>query len=537
MNSLVFACVAFVVLWLGYAFYGRRFEKFLGVDPSRPTPAHTRFDGVDYVPAKHWLVLFGHHFASIAGAGPVIGPAIAVLYWGWGPAVLFVLVGTIFIGGIHDFGSLFISMRNDGLSMADVAEKLISRRARLIFSWFVLLALVVVVAVFVYFCADTFVVEPKIVLPSLGLIPVALLVGLLIYTMRVNLAVSTVVGLALLAGLVVAGQFFPVTIPGAHALAAWSIILLAYCFFASVLPVNFLLQPRDYLSSYLLFFGLIVGILGIVTARPDFTTPAFVKWSTAEGDLWPMLFVTIACGAISGFHALVAGGTSSKQIANERDARRVGYGGMVVEAAVAVIAIVAIGAGFTGMPAMREASLKGGPVNAFGDGYGYLCRFITGKYGKFLAIILLNSFILTTLDTATRIARYILQELFGTLDRYLATLFIIIAGGWIALSGEWKKIWPIFGSANQLVAALVLIVVASWLLCQKKHIKFVFIPAVFMLLTSIGALGAQLGNVIAYGDFFLTVIDIALVILAIAMVLEVYGWTRRCKIAAAAVRG
>jgi carbon starvation protein len=514
VNSLVFTALSVGILSIGYAFYGGRFAKFLGVDPARPTPAHTKFDGIDYVPAKHWLVIFGHHFASIAGAGPIIGPTIAVIFWGWGPAVLFVLFGTIFIGGIHDFGSLFISIRNDGVSVANVAEKLISRRARHIFSWFVLLALVVVVAVFVYFCADTFVVEPKIVLPSLGLIPVAVLTGAMIYVLRVNLAISTIAGLALLVSLIFLGQVLPVDIPGSGGMTVWIIVLLVYCFFASVLPVNILLQPRDYLSSYLLFFGVIVGLLGVITARPNFTTSAFIKWSTKEGSLWPMLFVTIACGAISGFHALVAGGTTAKQIANERDAKRVGYGAMVVESLVAVIAIVAIGAGFSGMPALQAAVSKGGPVNAFGDGFGYLTRFILGKYGKFIAIILLNSFILTTLDTATRIARYILQELFGRLDRFLATMLIILAGGW----------------ANQLVAALTLIVITSWLLCQKKHVKYVFIPALFMLVTSVGALGAQLGTFIANGDLFLMAVDVALSILAVGLILEVYGWMRRCKI-------
>ncbi len=529
MNSLIFTAISIFVLWLGYAFYGGRFEKFLGVDPDRPTPAHTKFDGVDYVPAKHWLILFGHHFSSIAGAGPVIGPVIAVSLWGWGPTALFVILGTIFIGGIHDLGAFFISIRNDGYSIADVAEKLISKRARLIFSWFVLLSLVVVVAVFVYFCADTFVVEPKIVLPSLGLIPIAVLVGMMIYVWRVNLAVSTVVGLLLLVAMIFLGQALPIDIPGGNDMLVWTIVLLLYCFIASVLPVNLLLQPRDYLSSYLLFFGVIAGVLGVITARPDFTLPPFVKWDSPEGGLWPALFVTVACGAISGFHALVSGGTSSKQIANERDARRIGYGAMVLEAVVAVIAIVAVGSSFGSIQSLAGAISKGGPVNVFGDGYGYLTRFVLGKYGKFIAIILLNAFILTTLDTATRIARYILQELFNKLDRYLATILIVLAGGWVALSGEWKKIWPIFGAANQLVAALTFIVITSWLLSNKKHVKYTFIPAIFMLATSVGALGWQLGKFVAEREFFLIAVDIGLMILALAMILEVLDWAVRKK--------
>lgn len=527
MNSLSFFIISTVLLLFGYRFYGTAFERFLKIDPSRPTPAHTKYDGVDYVPAKHWLVLFGHHFSSIAGAGPVIGPVIAVSLWGWGPALFFVILGTIFIGGVHDMGALLMSIRYNGSSVADISEEMVSKKARLIFSWFVLLALIVVVSVFVYFCSQTFVVEPKIVLPSLGLIPVAVLTGILIYNLRVRLAISTIIGLSLLVILIFLGQAFPVVLPKGYELLIWTALLLIYCFFASVLPVNILLQPRDYLSSYLLFFGIAIGFLGIITSRPFFSTPAFVGWHTEEGGVWPMLFVTIACGAISGFHSLVSAGTTSKQIASERDVKRVGYGAMVVEALVAVIAIIAVAGGFTNLSEFKASLSKGGPVNAFGNGFGYLTRFVLGGFGGLVAMLLLNSFILTTLDTATRIARYILQELFSTLDRYLATALIVLAGGWIALTGEWKKIWPIFGAANQLVAALALIVISSWLLSQKKHVKYTLMPAVFMLITTIGALGWQFGKFVREGDWFLVIIDMALVTLALSMILEVRNWTQR----------
>ncbi len=496
----------------------------MGVDPSRPTPAHTKFDGVDYVPAKHWLVLFGHHFSSIAGAGPVIGPVIAVSLWGWAPTTLFVLLGTIFIGGIHDIGALMVSVRNGGKSIADISEETVSRRARLIFSSFVLLALVVVVAVFVYFCTETFIVEPKVVLPSLGLIPVAVLVGILVYKLRVSLAISTVIGLSMLTALIFLGQAFPVVMPKGQEMLIWVAVLLVYCFFASVLPVNILLQPRDYLSSYLLFFGIAAGFIGIVTSRPDFTTPAYIGWDSSEGLLWPMLFVTVACGAISGFHSLVSAGTTSKQITSEGDIKRIGYGAMVVEAIVAVIAIAAVAGGFKSFSHLNASLAKGGPVSAFGEGYGYITRFVFGKYGAFIAIILLNSFILTTLDTATRIARYILQELFIKVDRYLATAVIVLAGGWLALTGEWKTIWPIFGAANQLIAALTLVVISSWLLSQKKHAKFTLIPAIFMLVTTIGALGWQFGKFYRDKNWFLVGVDIVLVALAFAMMVEVRKW-------------
>lgn len=529
MNSLLFFIIASILLWAGYRFYASGFERFLGIDYSRPTPAHVKQDGMDYIPAKHWLVLFGHHFSAIAGAGPIIGPVIAVTFWGWGPAALFVILGSIFIGGIHDFGSLFLSMRHDGSSIAEISEKILSRTARLIFSWFVLLALIVIIAVFVYFCSQTFIIEPKIVLPSLGLIPVAMIVGFMMYRMRVNVAISTVLGISAMVALVFAGLAFPITAPKGAEMIVWAVILLAYCVFASVLPVNILLQPRDYIASYMLFFGIAAGALGIITARPNFTTPAYISWNTKEGYLWPMLFVTIACGAISGFHSLVAGGTTSKQISSERDAKRIGFGAMVVEAVVAIIAIIAVASGFKNIDFLKAAVAKVGPVNSYGDGFGNLTRFVLGPYGAFIAVITLNAFILTTLDAATRIARYIAQELFKGMDRYTATVLIVITSGWVGLSGSWQKIWPIFGSANQLIAALTLIVLSSYFLINRKTIMYTFIPAVFMLITTMCSLFIQLAAYIKGKDMFLMFIDIVLMVLAFALIIDVYTCVKRLK--------
>ncbi len=532
MNSLTFLIISSILLWCGYRFYGAAFGKFLGVDASRPTPAHTKYDGVDYVPVKHWMVLFGHHFSAIAGAGPIVGPVIAVTFWGWGPATLFVILGSILVGGVHDFGALFLSVRYGGTSISEISERILSRTARLIFSWFVLLALIVVVAVFVYLCSQTFVIEPKIVLPSLGLIPVALAFGIMVYHMRVNIALATILGLAALVSLVFAGLLLPIVISKGVAMAVWIIVLLAYCAVASVLPVNILLQPRDYLASYMLFFGIIVGFLGVFTAHPSFTAPFYVSWKTQEGYLWPMLFVTVACGAISGFHSLIAAGTSSKQISSERDLKRIGFGAMIVEAVVAVIAIAAVAGGFKDFSSMTETVTKSGPIEAYGKGFGYLTRFILGNYGGFIAIITLNAFILTTLDAATRITRYILQEIFKGIDRYTATIIIVVVSGWVAFSGSWQKIWPIFGSANQLIAALTLIVLSSWCLVQKKHIRFTFIPAVFMLITTLASLFLQLVLYIKEKNLFLLFIDIVLITLAVAMVVDVYVCVRRLKVKA-----
>ena len=377
------------------------------MDSRQPTPAVSKQDGIDYVPARNWLVLFGHHFSSIAGAGPIIGPIIACIVWGWLPALVWVIAGTLFIGGTHDFGSLMCSVRQGGSSVADIANEVISRRSKILFSIFVRLALILVIAVFAYLCADTFVKEPRIVLPSLGLIPVDIMIGFLLYNMRAPGVPTTILGLGLLTALIVWGNYLPIRLPSGG-LSIWILVLLGYCFIASVTPVHILLQPRDYLSSFLFFAGVAFGYLGLLIAHPAITQPAYVGFAAKEGGIWPMMCVTIACGAISGFHALIASGTTSKQLANECFARRIGYGGMVAEGVVAVMAILAVCAGLKGSNAallLKEI----GPINSFSKGYGEITKGILGGYGGFIAVTILNAFILTTLDTATRICRYLTE--------------------------------------------------------------------------------------------------------------------------------
>ena len=517
MNSLIIAVIAIILFFWAYRFYSRRLERLWQIDPKRSTPAFSKYDSVDYIPAKNWLVLFGHHFASIAGAGPIIGPVIAVMLWGWLPALLWVVLGTIFIGGVHDFGSLITSVREGGSSVADIARHVISQRAKILFSLFVWLALILVIAVFAYLCADTFVKEPKIVLPSLGLIPVAILVGYLLYHFKVNTVLTTILGLASLVGLIFLGNVFPVNIT----LTVWLLVLFIYCYFASVLPVNILLQPRDYLSSFLLFFGLGAGYLGLLFSHPKITLPHFIRFNTTEGYLWPALFVTIACGAVSGFHSLIASGTSSKQIANERDAKRVGYGAMVAEGLVAVMVIIATAILFNPGEDFGAILKNTGPIGIFGKGYGLMTRNILGSYGAFIAVTILNAFILTTLDTATRISRYLTAELFGIKNRYLATMLIVILSAALAFSGKWNKIWPAFGASNQLVAALALFVLSCWLLSKNKSARFTLLPAFFMLITTVLALVLQAVRYFIHKDIVLLLIAIGLILLSGFMCWEV----------------
>jgi carbon starvation protein len=285
--------------------------------------------------------------------------------------------------------------------------------------------------------------------------------------------------------------------------------------------VNILLQPRDYLSSFLLFFGVGVGYIGLVLAHPNVSLPYYNKWSASEGYLWPMLFVTVACGAVSGFHALIASGTSSKQIANERHARRIGYGGMVAEGLVAVLAIIATAILFRRGEDFGAALKSTSPIGIFGKGYGVITKGILGDYGPFIAITILNAFILTTLDTATRISRYLSEELFKIKNRYLSTLIIIILSAALAFSGKWQKIWPVFGASNQLVAALALFVLSCWLLSKNKSAKFTLWAAFFMLVTTVAALVYQVIRYFINKEIVLLMVSILLIVLAGFMVSEV----------------
>jgi len=426
-----------------------------------------------------------------------------------------VVLGTIFIGGIHDFCSLIISVRHKGTSIADIAEETVSKNAKIVFLSFVWLTLILIISVFVHICAKTLVVKPEIVLPSLGLIPVAIAVGILLYNFKFNQILATLFGLGALAFLIFLGNRFPITLPG-NAIVIWSVILLVYSFIASITPVQLLLQPRDYLSAFLLFFGLLCGYLGIIITRPSIQYPFFCGFNAKEGGLlWPVLFVTVACGAISGFHSLVASGTTSKQLASEKHAKRIGYGGMVAEGLLAALALLVIAVTFTSKAELSfVVNSSIGPVGAFGKAYGNVTKVILGPFAGLFAIMILNAFILTTLDTATRIGRYLTQELFKVKNKILATLVVIALAGWLGLSGEWNQIWPVFGSANQLIAALTLIVISSWLLARKKTARYTILPTAFMLVTTITALILKIIEYTKSNNFILLAISIVLTCLA-----------------------
>ena len=524
MNSLWILISAAVFFILGYRFYSKKLERIWQINPQRQTPASVRYDGLDFVPAQNWVVLFGHHFASIAGAGPIIGPAIGVCYWGWGPALIWILLGSVFIGGVHDFGSLITSVREDGATIGDIAARSISGKAKIILSVFTWLALLLVIAVFAYLGAGTLVSQPEIVLPSFGIIPIAIGVGLALYRLKWNPLIVTVTGLVLLGFLIYYGKTLPPSWNTGQ--TTWIIILLVYSFLASTLPVNLLLQPRDYLSSFLLAIGIILGVLGVCFSHPNMNSPAFLSYNSTMGPLWPMMFITVACGAVSGFHSLVGSGTTSKQLANETHARRIGFGGMLMEGFLATIVIIAVVGGLQASELSQHIADKTSPVDLFGLGFGNICAPFLGPYGSFVALTILNVFILTTLDSATRITRYITEEMFGIKNRFAATGLVVLVAGVLALGKDnsqnplWQKIWPAFGASNQLVAALALLVIAAWLLSKKRPTLYVLIPAMFMLLTSLAALIMQTKTYIANKDFTLITISVILFVSALFLLKE-----------------
>ncbi|OQX53391.1 MAG: carbon starvation protein A [Candidatus Cloacimonas sp. 4484_209] len=531
MSSLLVVIIAAIIFIMGYIFYAKRIAKLWDIKSENETPAKKYYDGVDYVPAKHWLILFGHHFSSIAGAGPILGPVIAGMVWGWFPTVLWLVFGSVLLGGVHDFSALMASIRTGGKSIADVCETTMSKRAKMIFASFIWLTLVLVIAVFASAAAKTLSSTPQVVIPTFGLIFIAIFVGFLIYKMKVNLPFATVIGIGLLFALIFFGYRFPISI-GPHAFEIWVFILLGYSYIASIMPVNILLQPRDYLAAFVLFIGLLAGYIGLFITHPVIHTPVFISFNSAKGSLWPMLFVIVACGAISGFHSLISGGTTSKQLADEKDAKRIGYGAMITESVLAVLALLSVTAGLYwkgNHPGLVYPELmKGGNwIKTFGTGYGEIVKPLFGVFGLLIGITMLKTFILTTLDSATRIARYIGEELFGEglklkfiANKYVSTAIIIGFALYLSL-GAWQSIWPIFGASNQLVAALALFVATTLLVAKGKNSLYTLIPAIFMLVTTVTAIIIEIKLFLPKGKILLSVIGFVLLILTIVLLYDV----------------
>ena len=512
---LLFSCLFFY--FIGYRFYAGKLDSEL-IQPSdkKVTPAVEQNDGVDYMPSKP-LVLFGHNFASIAGAGPVIGPIIAMHHFGWAITLVWILLGNVFIGAVHDYLTLMVSVRNRGSSIADIAETTMGYRAKAVFAVFLVLAMLLVIAVFGVVAAKTLIAQPEMVFPTFAIIPVSVILGWCIYKKNLNLQIVSAVAVLTVILNIYIGFQIPVPIPeegvlGLSPLIFWFVILMIYAGVASVLPVQTLLQPRDYLSTFILFGSMALAISALLWVGPELNTPAWRgAMSEEQGPVWPMLFVLVACGAVSGFHSLVAGGTTSKQLATETQGKIISYGGMLTEGVVAVVTVLLVGGGLYWVApegggvdmttlGFRETLQSGGWILAFGNGFGNIVHqmlpILSFTFASMIAVLALNTFVLTTLDTAVRITRFLVQESLGDKipvfkNKFVVTVTVVFVAYLIGATDGWQKIWPIFGATNQLIAAVALFVVATWLMAVKKPTQYVLYPAILMVITTIGALGWQ----------------------------------------------
>ena len=538
MNSLVLAVVGIAMMLAGYFLYSRFISaKVLQLDSKFVTPAHEFEDGIDHVPTNK-LVLWGHHFTSVAGAAPIVGPAVAVI-WGWLPAFLWVTLGTVFFAGMHDLGVLWASVRNKGKSIGSLSGRYIGDRGKVLFLVVIFLLLLMVNAAFAVVIAGLLVGTPTAVIPTWGALVVALLVGQAIYRLKWNLPIVSVVGVVALYSLIILGDQVPVVLPetvlGLSAKAFWILLLFLYAGIASMLPVWVLLQPRDYINGLQLFVGLGLLYISVLITMPTVVAPA-VNQAVPEGtpSIVPLLFVTIACGAVSGFHGMVASGTSSKQLNKETDARFVGYFGAVGEGLLALGAIIATTAGFKTLAdweAVYSAFGQGG-VNAFVDGGGAIMESALGIPHSLSATVLATMAVLfaaTTMDTGVRLQRFVVQEageLMGVKLRHIsATLIVLVVC--LALSfaagadGEGGMIiWPLFGTTNQLMAALSLAIVTVILLRKKRLALVTMIPFGVILAMSVLALVVQLGTFYKEGNWLLLVLDIIILVCALFVSVE-----------------
>ena len=563
MNVLVFLAVAILAFLVASRVYARYLAGKIGEDPNHPTPSQLVNDGRDYVPSKRYVV-FAHHFSSIAGAGPILGPTMAVLY-GFIPAWLWIVLGGIFIGAVHDFTALFISMREGGKSMAEIARKTLGQAGFNLFIAFTILMIVLVTSSFLSATAisltslwplekigvsggATFlktVVQNGVVMGRIGGIAStsviiitfsAPIIGWLIYRRGIPSVAAHSLAVLICVVSVYLGILFPVTLsPG-----TWMVILSIYVLFAAGLPVWMVLQPRDFINAHILYFGILLmiisvfltGFSGMTVSTPWFNVADGVK---NLGLLWPMMFITIACGAISGFHSIVAGGTTSKQLSNECDARRVGYTAMLLESTLAVCVLLAIGVGlsFVDYKAIVWPSVPGvksNPILGFSLAAGRLFNAGLGipiSLGTVFGILLVEGFVITTLDTAIRLNRYLFEELWTIvfsktpriMGHYWFNSGLAVLLMWVlAYKNAFSTLWPIFGAANQLLAALGLVAVSSWLLLKGKKYWFTILPAAFMLVTTLASLVILFQNYMSKSNYILSVTDALLFILAIGVI-------------------
>ena len=552
MTAILIIVAAIVLLLIGSVGYGSWLAKQWGIDPKKSTPAVEMEDGVDYVAAKP-AVLMGHHFSSIAGAGPINGPIQAAVF-GWVPVFLWCIIGGIFFGGLQDFGSLFASLRHNGKSVGEIIRDSMGKRAQKLFTIFALLVLILVIASFVNVVAGTFMSDggfgvstaptgnQTTAMISLLFIVLAIIYGYITNRMGIGTLPATIGGIIGIVAIVILGLNFGFVMSR----TAWIVTIGIYIAVASLVPVWILLQPRDYLSSFLLYGMMLLALVGIfvaaATGRSNFDIPAFTGWNTAIGTLFPALFITVACGACSGFHSLIATGTSSKQLDNEKHAKPIAYGSMLIESALGIVALIALGMVYD----KYTGGAFGGPPAAFAAGVATMFSDEnSGTYNTIYALLTLavSVFALTSLDTGTRLGRFLFSELFlrenekswkdaTGVRRFLAhpmvgTTFLVVIGcilGGLSLS----QIWGLFGAANQLLAGIALMAVCAWLGQAGKNNKMFYVPMVFMLAATLSSLLITVKKKLVmigagealWGDWFQLLFAAAMAILAIFLVVE-----------------
>jgi carbon starvation protein len=482
--------ISLIFFALIYRYFGAFMDRRCGVDDSRATPAYTHQDGVDYVPTRA-SILFGHHFSSIAGAGPIVGPILAAMYFGWGPTWIWILIGAAFVGGIHDYGAAFISTRTNGKSIAEAMRSIVGKRTGRLFALFVLLALVYVIIVFLDLTASTFAGTPEVATASGWFIFVAVIFGRILMKSRLPFWASILIFVPLTyAGLAI-GHFFPAPELNTN---LWATVILVYCFVAAILPVQVLLQPRDFLSSTFLYVLMLAGIVGVFFSSHTLEIPAFSGWNHPQaGTLVPILFITVACGACSGFHSIVSSGTTSKQLKAETDIRRVNYGAMLVEGVLAVFAL-----GTIAILSEAERGAAATPVGIFAAGAGKFMGSlgIPTELAVEFTLLAVSTFLLTTLDTCTRLSRFILEEFIQTRSaatRWVGTAVVLILPAvavFQTIDGQpaWKAVWPLFGATNQLMAALALLTFLVYLKSTRIAYGFIIPATAVMVVMPLSAL-------------------------------------------------
>lgn len=583
MNIALVLLASSLILAVGYRFYSSFIAKVLQPDPHRPTPAVQINDGVDYVPTKP-IVLFGHHFAAIAAAGPIVGPTLA-LYFGFAPAWFWIIFGVVLIGAMHDFTSLFVAVREGGKSVAEVARRTLGKAGFLFYVAFAILLCLLVIAAFLQLTAIalTSALPPDEVniaasgagglhmidqagdmkvqiggVASASVIIMTLLapvIGWMIYRKKMNLWIVTSLAIVISFGSIVFGYYYPITFSP----VTWIIAITGYVFVASWIPVWIILQPRDFVNAQILYLGLISMIAGVLFAGINgavIHTPVMNLDEAMNapnlGLIWPFLFITIACGAASGAHGLICGGTSCKQLSNEKHARIIGYGGMLLEGILALCVILIIGGGmdFEKYKALVYPAQGGSNAPlAFALGLGNILHMAFGLpvvLGTIWGILLLEGFLVTTIDALVRLSRYLFEELWTTmfenppavLKSRVFNSFLVVAGFLtLTFSNAYLKIWPIFGAANQLLAALTMIALTAWLAQKSRTYWFIAFPAVFMFLTTVTALVILLGRYITFESWTLVVTDVILLVMALGVAALTFKYFYRLRATLAAETG